>query len=318
MALPIMGCWLSSMCHPVPPPDPPGSCGRPGQQGGTEVGRFDGKTALITGAARGQGRSHAIALAREGAGVALLDIANGEVGHPPARVASAADLDETVRRVEAEGGKALAIACDVRIEEQVASAVTAAVEVFGGLDYVIANAGILARFQPSWEIPSEDWRGTIETNLTGQWLTLKYTIPHLISRGRGSAIVMVSSGAGIQAFPYGSDYCASKYGVVGLGLTLANELGPYGVRVNVLVPGAHDTPMIDSCAEANGFTRESLLKQFEGTDLLGAGAMRPEEGTTPAVLWLLSDEARWVHGHVQVVDAGLDTKVVSGDDIAGG
>jgi len=121
---------------------------------------------------------------------------------------------------------------------------------------------------------------------------------------------MVSSGAGIDAFPYGSDYCAAKHGVIGLGLTLANELGPYGVRVNMLVPGGHDTPMIDASAEANGFRRADLIDQMAGLDLLGAGAIKPEEGTTPAVLWLLSDKARWVHGHIQVVDAGLNAKVV--------
>lgn len=282
------------------------------------MGRFDGKVAFITGAARGQGRSHAVALAREGASVALVDIANGEVGHPPYRVASREDLEETARLVEKEGSEALALPCDVRNEAQVASAAASAADAFGGIDYVITNAGVLAKFQQSWDIPSEDWRGSIETNLTGQWLALKYTIPHLIARGRGSAIVMVSSGAGIQALPYASDYCAAKYGVVGLGMTLANELGPYGIRVNVLVPGAHDTPMIDSCAEANGFTRETMLKQFENTDLLGAGVIQPEEGSTPAVLWLLSDDARWVHGHIQVVDAGLDAKVASGDQLAGG
>jgi (+)-trans-carveol dehydrogenase len=283
------------------------------------MGEFDGKVAFITGAARGQGRSHAVALAREGAAVALVDIANGEITHPPARVANAEDLAETVRRVEEVGGKALPIACDVRDEEQVKAAAAQAVETLGGIDFVIANAGILARYQQSWEIPSEDWRGALETNLTGQWLTLKYTIPHLIARGRGSGIVMVSSGAGIDAFPYGSDYAAAKHGVVGLALSLANELGPYGVRVNVLVPGAHDTPMITATAEANGFSREALIKQIAGLDPLGAGAMKPEEGTTPAVLWLLSDRAKWVHGTIQVIDGGLNAKVdLSGTNSAGG
>jgi len=282
------------------------------------MGEFDGKVALITGAARGQGRSHAVALAREGAAVALLDIANGEVTHPPARVATAEDLSETARLVEGAGAKALPLRCDVRDEEQVKAAVARTVETFGGIDYVIANAGILAKYQQSWEIPTEDWRGSLETNLTGQWLTLKHTIPHLIARGRGSGIIMVSSGAGIDAFPYGSEYAAAKHGVIGLGLCLANELGPYGVRVNMIVPGAHDTPMITASAEANGFTREAMLGQLRGLDLLGCGAMRPEEGTTPAILWLLSDKAKWVHGTIQVIDAGLNAKVdLSGSTGAG-
>ena len=275
------------------------------------MGEFDGKVALITGGARGQGRSHAVALAREGASVALLDIANGEITHPPARVASAEDLDETVRLVEAEGGQALGIPCDVRDEDQVRSAVAAAVDRFGGLDFVITNAGIIGKYLQSWEIPTEDWLGSLQTNLTGQWLTLKHTIPHLIARGgRGTGIIMVSSGAGIDAFPYGSDYCAAKHGVIGLGLCLANELGPYGIRVNMLVPGAQDTPMIGSNADANEMDREAMLNQLKGLDLLGAGAMKPEEGTMPAIMWLLSEKAKWVHGTIQVVDAGLNAKVV--------
>jgi NAD(P)-dependent dehydrogenase (short-subunit alcohol dehydrogenase family) len=273
------------------------------------MGDFDRKIVLITGGARGQGRSHAVALAREGASVALLDIANGELTHPPARVASADDLAETVSLVEAAGGTALGIPCDVRDEDQVASAVERAVDHFGGLDFVIANAGILGLYQQSWTIPTEDWRASLETNLTGQWLTLKHTIPHLIARGPGCAIIMVSSGAGIDAFPYGSDYCAAKHGVIGLGLCLANELGPYGIRVNMLVPGAHDTPMIGAASEVGGPDRESMLAQLKGLDLLGAGAIKPEEGTTPAVLWLLSEKAKWIHGSIQVIDAGLNAKV---------
>ncbi len=274
------------------------------------MGEFDRKVVLITGGARGQGRSHAVALAREGASVALLDIANGELTHPPARVASPQDLAETVDLVEAAGGQALGIPCDVRDEDQVTSAVRQAVAHFGGLDFVIANAGIIGLYQQSWEIPTEDWRASLETNLTGQWLTLKHTIPHLISRGPGCAIIMVSSGAGIDAFPYGSDYSAAKHGVIGLGLCLANELGPYGIRVNMLVPGAHDTPMIGAASEVGGPDRESMLAQLKGLDLLGAGAIKPEEGTTPAVLWLLSEKAKWVHGTIQVIDAGLNAKVM--------
>jgi NAD(P)-dependent dehydrogenase (short-subunit alcohol dehydrogenase family) len=280
--------------------------------------RFDGKVVLITGGARGQGRSHAVALAREGASIALVDIASGEIGHPPYRVASRDDLEQTAKLVEQAGGQALPLVADVREEEQVVAAVESAVSQFGGIDHLVSNAGALAVFQQSWNIPKVDWDASIGTNLTGHWLTCKYVIPQMIERSGNRGIVLVSSGAGIQALPYASDYCAAKYGVVGLGKTLANELGPYRIRVNILVPGAQDTPMIDSCAEANGFTRDQMLGQFEDTDLLGAGAMRPEEATTPAVLWLLSDDAKWVNGAVQVVDAGLDAKVAAGDDVAGG
>ena len=288
------------------------------ESGGTGQRRFEGKVVFITGGARGQGRSHAVALGREGASVALLDIASGEIGHPPYRVASRDDLEQTAKLVEQAGGQALPLVADVREEDQVEAAVAEAVEAFGGIDHLISNAGALAKFQQSWTIPKVDWDASIATNLTGHWLTCRHVIPRMIERTGNRGIILVSSGAGIQALPYASDYCAAKYGVVGLGKTLANELGPYRIRVNVLVPGAQDTPMIDSCAEANGFTRDQMLGQFKNADLLGAGAMRPEEATTPAVLWLLSDEAKWVNGSVQVVDAGLDAKVSSGDELAGG
>jgi SDR family mycofactocin-dependent oxidoreductase len=272
------------------------------------VARFDGKRAFITGAARGQGRSHALALAREGCDLALIDIASGECGHPPYRLATRDDLDETARLVKDLGRQAVSVVCDIRDEHQIRDAVDQSVSELGGLDYVVANAGVEDRFLPSWEIPTDDWRATIDTNLTGTWLTCKYTVPHLIHSGEGAAVVLVSSLVGLRQLPFNSDYVASKFGVTGLGMTLANELGPYKVRVNMLHPGAIDSPMIDAMCEANGLTREGLLSQFADMDVMGAGVLPPEESTTPAVLWLLSHEARYVTGHSMVVDAGARVK----------
>src|SRR5207253_10795148 len=148
--------------------------------------------AFIPGAARGQGRSHALALAREGCDVALIDIASGDMSHPPYRLATRDDLDETARLVKDLGRQAVSIVCDIRDETQIRDAVDQAVSELGALDFVIANAGVEDRFLESWNIPTEDWMATVDTNLNGTWLTCKYTIPHLITTGQGAAMVLVS------------------------------------------------------------------------------------------------------------------------------
>jgi NAD(P)-dependent dehydrogenase (short-subunit alcohol dehydrogenase family) len=266
--------------------------------------RFAGKVVLITGAARGQGRSHAIALAREGARVALVDIASGYIDHPPFRVAARADLEESVRLVEAEGAKALALVCDVRDEDQLDVAVARTVAAFGGIDHVIANAGVESLFIEPWKVDRRDWDEVLAINLTGAWLTCKAAIPRLIERGAGTSIVLVASGAALRPLSFNVDYTVSKFGVVGLGLTLANDLGAHGVRVNVICPGSIDTPMLEASAEANNIAIDEFIGQFRGSNLLMPGLLRAEESTTPAVLWLLSDEARYITGVVLPVDAG--------------
>lgn len=275
------------------------------------MGRFDGKVALITGGARGQGRSHALALAREGAEVAILDIARGRAGHPTYAMAEASELERTAGEIRQLGRRALAIACDVTDEAQVREAADATAAQLGGIDYVIANAGIYPCFGASWTLSKPEWDSTLAIDLTGVWLTCKHTIPHVIARGRGGALVLVSSMAGIKPVPYSSHYAAAKHGVVGLGLTLAIELGPYGIRSNVLCPGAIDTPMVDAVARENSLSREQLLGQFADFDLLDAGAMKPEESTTPALLWLLSDDAKFYTGQVLTIDAGASIRPVA-------
>lgn len=260
---------------------------------------------LVTGAARGQGRSHAIALAREGAAVALLDIATGACDHPPMKVADRAELDEAAAAVAAAGGRALPLVCDVRDEAAVAAAVEASVSAFGGIDHVIVNAGIENTFMPTWQISKDDWDSVLATNVTGAWLTCKHTAPHLIERGRTSSMVLVASGAALRPLSWNADYTTSKYAVVGLGLTLANDLGEHGVRVNVVCPGAIDTPMISELARVARADQSQFERQFRAGYLLPTdGLLTAEESTTPAILWLLSDEARWLTGVVLPVDAG--------------
>jgi NAD(P)-dependent dehydrogenase (short-subunit alcohol dehydrogenase family) len=272
------------------------------------VGQFGERVAVITGGARGQGRSHAVALAREGAQVALWDIANGQNERPPYRMASEDDLHETVRQVESVGGKALPVQVDLRNGGAVQDAVATTVDTFGGIDLLVAQQGAMPLTTETWNTTEEHWNDILAVNLTATFLTCKYTIPEIIKRGPGGAIVLTSSTAGISSFPWLVSYGAAKHGVIGLGKGLANELGSYGIRVNIVCPGAVDTPMVDSFAEANGLDRADMWKQFEGADLLDAGLVKAEESTTPAIVYLLSDAAKWVTGHVMVVDAGASIK----------
>ncbi len=277
------------------------------------MGKFEDKVAVITGGARGQGRSHARALAREGASVALWDIANGQNERPPYRMASADDLAETVKLVEEEGGKALPIAVDLRNGQDVQAAVAQTVETFGGIDFLVAQQGAMPLTTETWNTTEEHWNDIIAVNLTASFLACKYVVPELIKRGPGGAIVLTSSTAGLTTFPWLTSYGAAKHGILGLGKGLANELGPYGIRVNMICPGAVDTPMVDSFAEANGLRKEDMWAQFDGADLLNAGLVLAEESTTPAVVYLLSDDARWVTGHTMVVDAGAMIKPNAGN-----
>jgi NAD(P)-dependent dehydrogenase (short-subunit alcohol dehydrogenase family) len=277
------------------------------------MGRFDGKVAVITGGARGQGRSHAMALASEGAKVAIWDIANGQHERPPYRMASADDMDETVKLIEEIGGEVLPVAVDLREGTQVQEAVRATVDAFGGIDILVAQQGAMPLTRETWNIDEEHWDDIMAVNLRASFIACKYVIPEMIARGPGGAIVLTSSTAGLLTFPWLTGYGAAKHGVIGLGKGLANELGPYGIRVNMVCPGAVDTPMIDSFAEANGLTRDAMFAQFDGMDLLEGGAVPAGESTTPAIVYLLSEDAKWVTGHVLVVDAGAMIKPNNGN-----
>ena len=277
------------------------------------MGKFDDKVVVITGGARGQGRSHARALAAEGARIAIWDLANGQNTRPPYRMASADDMAETVRLVEQVGGKVLPVALDLRDGDSVQAAVAKTVETFGGIDYLVAQQGAMPLTTETWNTTEEHWNDIIAVNLTASFLACKYVIPEIIKRGAGGAIVLTSSTAGLTTFPWLTCYGAAKHGILGLGKGLANELGPYGIRVNMVCPGAVDTPMVDSFAESNGLRKEDMWKQFDGADLLNGGLVKAEESTTPAIVYLLSKDARWVTGHTLVVDAGASIKPNAGN-----
>ena len=245
------------------------------------MGKFDDKVAVITGGARGQGRSHARALAREGASVALWDIANGQNERPPYRMASADDLAETVRwsrRTAARRCRSRSTCATVRTSRprwprrSRRSAASTSSSPSRARCRSPPRPGTRPRSTGTTSSPSTSRRA---------FLACKYVVPELIKRGPGGAIVLTSSTAGLTTFPWLTCYGAAKHGVLGLGKGLANELGPYGIRVNMICPGAVDTPMVDSFAEANGLRKEDMWTQFDGADLLERRA-RPGRGVDHA------------------------------------
>jgi SDR family mycofactocin-dependent oxidoreductase len=264
------------------------------------AGRVAGKVAFITGAARGQGRSHAIRLAEEGADIIAIDICRdyGTVLYP---MATEEDLAETVKAVEALDRRIIATQADVRDAAALKAAVDDGVAQLGRLDIVSANAGICT-VQPWDEVSPAVWQDTLDTNLTGVWNTMVVSVPHLIAAGGGS-IICTSSTAGIKGLPYLAPYVAAKHGVVGIARTMANELAAHKIRVNTVHPTGVDTPMGTGLGGL-----EALIGRDPNLGPIYMNAL-PVEIVDPrdisnAVLFLASDEARYVTGLEFTVDAG--------------
>ncbi len=271
------------------------------------MGLLDGKVALVTGGADGQGRAHARVYAREGADVAVLDL-DKPVASVPYPMGNPEKLDQTVKIVEGEGRRGLAIVADVRSQEALDSAVKQTLHEFGRLDIVVANAGIwtTAAF---WEMTEDKWQDMIDVNLTGVWHTVKAATPQLIDQGSGS-IVITSSVNGLEPGKHFAHYTAAKFGVIGLMKTIALELAPYGVRCNAVSPGAIDTPMThwqgayDMFHGGPGGTVEDQRESgYKYHALKGAGMLDPEV-IANAALWLHSDLAAAVTGIVVPVEGG--------------
>jgi len=263
-------------------------------------GRVAGKRVLITGAARGLGRSHALRLAEEGADLILVDICQSlsQVEYP---LATQDELDETVGLVRQFDRRCFSAIVDVRNEAQLRSAVDDGVGELGGLDGAVANAGVLT--VASWDRTTADqWRTVVDVNLIGVWNTCVAAIPHLLEQGGGS-LVNVSSAGAIKGFPLQTPYTAAKYGVVGLTLALANELAAQNVRVNTVLPTGVPTGMIPpSFGPLLGEQRSDLIPIF--VNAMPTPAVMPVD-VSNAVLFLLSDEARYVTGLQFKVDAGV-------------
>ena len=273
------------------------------------MGRVEGRVALITGAARGQGRAHARRLAEEGANIVALDALTryGTVSYP---MPVEADLEETARLVREVGREVETAKVDVRDRAGMATAVERALERFGGIDIVVANAGIVPPGAVFWEIPEAEWDDVMDVNLKGVWNTVCVAVPSMIERGRGGSIVIISSGAGLRAAPHIADYNASKHGVIGLGRTMANELAKYRIRVNMIAPAAVATEMVLNpttyklfCPEIESPTMEDARQRFAALNPMGVAWVEPLDSAN-MVLWLASEEARYVSGSVIPLDGG--------------
>lgn len=270
------------------------------------MGKLDGKVAVITGGARGQGRSHALTFAREGAEVAVCDI-DEQLATVPYPLASRDDLAETARLVRETGRACLAMKADVRSGAQMRAFAEACVARFGRVDIVAANAGILSLAPATWELTDEQWQQMIDVNLTGVWQTCKAFVPPMISAGHGGSIVLTSSIAGLKGVAGCTHYTAAKHGVVGLMRTLAWELAPHGIRVNTIHPTGVDSPMSNNDFFARWLKENPVLGDAMRGNLIDVDAL-PAQDISNAMLWLASDEARYVTGVTLPVDAGFMIK----------
>jgi (+)-trans-carveol dehydrogenase len=281
------------------------------------MGRVAGKVALITGAARGQGRSHAVRLAEEGADIVALDVVSAftTVQYPPA---TRKQLEETADMVRGLGRKVVARECDVRDQDALDAAVSDAVTTLGGIDVVCANAGITTLGR-TWEISDAAWDEVIGVNLTGVWRTIRATLPHMIAAGRGGSIVITGSLAGADGIgmPGLAHYVASKHAVIGLMRALANEVATHNIRVNAVNPTNVATDMLLHESVYAAFrpdldnpVQADAVAAFQAYHLLAVPWVEPID-VSNAVLWLASDEARYVTGIALPVDAGASVKFPS-------
>jgi (+)-trans-carveol dehydrogenase len=272
------------------------------------MGRMDGKVALITGAARGQGRTHATTLAREGAEIVAIDICE-QIESVAIPMANDADLEQTVKEVEALDRRCLAIKADTRDGAAMNDAVSRAVAEFGKLDTIVINHGI-CHVSGYDTVTDEEFRDAFETNVFGVWNTAKAAIPQLIAEGGGS-IVINSSPMGVAPMYGLLAYVAAKHGAIGLMRNLSAELGPHSIRVNAVLPTTTDTPMINNSVIYGAYsggdpnaTKDDIRFAAEAMNLLPVDIIAPGE-ISNAVLFLASDESRFVTGLALPVDAGL-------------
>ena len=273
------------------------------------AGRVEGKVAFITGAARGQGRAHAVRLAQEGADIIAVDICK-PIESVLIPLSTPEDLAETADLVKAHNRRIFTAEVDVRDYDALKSAVDTGVEQLGRLDIIVANAGIGNGGATLDKTSERDWTDMIDVNLAGVWKTVKAGVPHILAGGRGGSIILTSSVGGLKAYPHTGHYVAAKHGVVGLMRTFAVELGQHMIRVNSVHPTNVNTPL---------FMNEPTMRLFRpdlqnpGPDDLKAvaqmmhtlpvGWVEPED-ISNAVLFLASDESRYITGVTLPIDAG--------------
>ncbi len=267
------------------------------------MGRLDGKVAVISGAARGQGRAHAVRLAAEGADIVAFDVCDGFT-YTRAPAATVADLEETAAQVEALDRRCRIESADARDHPGLCELANASMADLGRIDVLVVNHGIWTVDRNSWDLPEESWQESIDVLLTGAWKVQKAFVPKIIEGGRGGSVVFTSSVNAVVPQPGAVAYCAAKSGMQMLMKVLAHELGPFEIRVNTVNPGSVDTPIRE------GGNIEKSIEYYphvfgEGPRIvLGGTRDRPPSIIADAVAWLVSDEARFVTGALIPVDAG--------------
>jgi SDR family mycofactocin-dependent oxidoreductase len=278
------------------------------------MGDLEGRVAFVTGAARGQGRAYAVRLAQEGADIVISDICAPVSPTVPYAAATAEDLAETARLVEAQGRTVLARTLDIRDDAALRQLVADGVERFGRLDVLVANAGVLS-WGRLWELSDEQWNTVIDVNLTGTWRTLRAVIPAMIEAGNGGSIIIISSSAGLKATPGNGHYAASKHGLTSMTNTLAIELGEYGIRVNSIHPYSIATPMIQNDAmlavlgKHPAFLHSFAPMPYQPPAKTSKSAKRSDfmsaEEAAEVVVWLAGDRSGLLSGSQISIDRGV-------------
>jgi SDR family mycofactocin-dependent oxidoreductase len=293
-------------------------------ESGAAMQRLEGKVAFITGGARGQGAAIARKFAAEGADIILCDICE-DISTLGYALASTSDLEATAAEVHELGRRCHAEVADVRSQEALDRVVRNGIAELGSLDIVVANAGIVG-YGAFWEMRDEEWSDQIDVNLTGAWRTLRAVTPRMRERRAGSIVFTISS-SGVEGLWDYMPYVAAKHGLMGVMKCAALELGSYNIRVNAVMPGPVDTKMNDHPAGRDfmvgraGATREEYLRAIVGWHVLGSTTALPAEAIADAMIWIVSDEARYVTGLELLVDAGhhllpgTNPKQVIDDDV---
>ena len=275
-------------------------------------GPLEGRVAFITGAARGQGRAHAIRLASEGADIIAIDVCapiSDSITYP---LGTSEELAETVRSVEATGRKVLSREVDIRDLAALQQMVADGVEQFGRLDILVANAGVLS-WGRLFEMSEEQWNAVIDVNLNGTWKTIRAAVPAMIEAGNGGSIIIVSSSAGLKATPGNGHYAASKHGITALTNSLALEVGEFGIRVNSIHPYSIDTPMVEKEAMMELFGKfPSFIHSFKpfpyrSVSQAGTSSLQDfmtAEEVSDVVSWLAGDGSATISGSQINVDRG--------------
>jgi SDR family mycofactocin-dependent oxidoreductase len=274
------------------------------------AGKLDGKVTLITGGARGQGRSHALTLAGEGADIVIVDNCIVDVAYQMYPGGTTQQLEETQRLVEAKGRRCIAIIGDVRNIQDLQDAAARAVSDLGGLDIAVANAGIAPALNKLGDVDPECWDLVIDINLTGVYNTIRAVLPEMISKQSGR-IIATSSMAGRAGYPNAGPYCASKWGVIGLIKAVAGDYGPFGITANAVCPTNVNSPMIHNDNTYSHFapdlehpTRQQVEERMKMAHPLGVPYVEPED-VSQAILFLASDAARYISGEALTVSAGM-------------